>query len=142
MRKINWQLMIVVPMFSMLLCIVMLSGCRSPITAGTKVVSYPSTEVHHQSRMVKNKIEITEYNVSEVNDLMRVQISAENLTREDFQFEYRFRWFDDEGFEQKTQLSTWNSVHSVAKGTIYLEGIAPNEDVADYEFIIRFPDRW
>lgn len=111
-------------------------------TAGIKVVSYPSEKISTDYLLVAMKLKVTDIRKDYVNDILRVQITALNKTTNDLQFEYRFRWIDSKGFEVRTGLSTWNSVYSVAKDTINMSGVAPNKDVTDYEFIVRFPDRW
>ncbi len=111
-------------------------------TAGIKVVSYPSEKVIKNSLIVASKIKITDIRKDIVNELLRVQITAKNKRDQDFQFEYRFRWLDAKGFEVRTPLSTWNSIYSIAKDNINMSATAPNKDITDFEFVVRFPDRW
>jgi len=100
------------------------------------------TEMVEESSLVASVLRITLASVDEVNGLMRVQISAYNVTREDFQFEYRFKWMDEQGFEIPTPLDNWNSAYSIARDNLRMNGVAPNERAKQFEFLVRFPDRW
>jgi len=135
-----------IPLSGSLLVAVLLCGCFA-MTAGTVVETYPSTAVKEKSWLLAQKLEITRLDTQRVNDLLTVQIAAYNRTRHDWQFEYRFRWLKPGAaarsmIEEKTGLSTWNTVHSGARDVIRMSAVAPNRDVTDFEFMVRFPDRW
>jgi len=110
--------------------------------AGTKIVSYPYASITENSRLVANRLQITDLRKTTVNDLMKVQITALGVMSRNAQFEYRFRWLDKNGFEIKTPLSTWNTVACHAKDTINIMGIAPSGDATSFDLLIKYPDRW
>jgi len=118
-----------------------LTSCSTP-TAGTKVVSYPSAEVKENSLLMSNRIRVTDLRKTKVNDLTKIQITAENFTRHHFQFEYRFRWLDKDGFEVPSPLSTWVTVDSLAKDTFNMSGMSPTVTATDFELVVKIPDRW
>jgi len=122
--------------------IVCVAGCKTPFKAGTRIESYPSTQIIKNSRLVAKRLEVTSAvkGVTE-SGIMRVQIDALNRCGREFQMEYRFRWLQKEGFVEKTGLSGWNMVHVGARDTVHMSGIAPNDRVTDYIFVVRFPDR-
>jgi len=111
-------------------------------TAGTRVKSYPSDTLIRNSRLLADKLEVTDCRKTRVSNLMKVQVTARNRSREDLLFEYRFRWLDANGFEIRTQLSNWNTIECVAKDTMNMTGVAPNAKAEDFELLVRFPQRW
>ena len=136
----------IIPLGGSLLMAVLLCGC-SAMTAGTVVETYPSTVIKEKCWLLAQKVQVTRVDSQRVNDLLNVQITAYNRTRHDWQFEYRYRWLKPGAaagsmFEEKTGLTTWNTVYSGARDTIRMSAVAPNSDVTDFEFMVRFPDRW
>lgn len=111
-------------------------------TAGTQIKSYPSDRLVRNSRLLADKLRVTDSRKTKVNDLMKVQVTARNTTREDLLFEYRYRWLDANGFEIRTPLSNWNTIECVAKDTMNMTGVAPNAKAEDFELLVRFPQRW
>ena len=144
--KINKSLLLLpILLFSLLLV-----SCVSSPTAGTRVISYSSSQIEHDSWLVKRQVRIEDIKTDRKNGLLMVQIRAKFMARRgakllkpvgDKQFEYRFRWLDERGFQVKTGLSTWNTIMAVEKDVIHMNGVAPSENVVDFEFMIRFPDR-
>jgi uncharacterized protein YcfL len=81
---------------------------------------------------------VTEISAAKKNDLLQAQITAQNTTTRDCQFEYRFRWLDKNGMEVSTTMATWVQVGVSAKEKALMRGIAPSKDVEDFDFIVRF----
>jgi len=120
-----------------------LAGCASPWTAGTRIVSHPGVTITKNSRMVAKRLRVTDVDRGTTdNGFLKVQIEAENTTGEDWQLEYKFRWILPDGFEEKTMLSTWRTVRCDARDLVKMSGVAPNGRVTNFEFVVRFPDRW
>jgi uncharacterized protein YcfL len=115
------------------------AGCA--MTAGTRVESYPGTQITPTSWLVKRNLQVDAAVTDRVNGLLRAQIDAVSASRKPLQFEYRFRWLNDQGIELEGGLTTWQSMFVAARDKIHMQGVAPNKDVTHYEFVVRFPDR-
>ena len=72
--------------------------------------------------------------------LLAVEASFQNQRKSQYDFVYRFIWFDANNLTVKTRLSEWKSLRVQAKGFATLHGIAPNERVARYRLEIYSQD--
>lgn len=75
-----------------------------------------------------------------VSGLLEVEASFQNRRQDQYNFVYRFIWFDENNFTITTRLSNWKSLKVQAKGFATLRGIAPNERVARYRLEIYSQD--
>jgi uncharacterized protein YcfL len=131
MNKFAWLLGV------LLAGVVLAAGCRTP-SAGITVESYPRNKISVNSKLFGGWMAVTEISTAKKNDLLQAQITAQNTTTRDCQFEYRFRWLDKNGMEINTTMSTWVQVSLSAKEKALMRGIAPSKDVEDFDFIVRF----
>lgn len=118
------------------------AGCASPKTAGIKVESYRADKITVQSYLVGRRVTVTDIRKDVVNGLLKAEVTAVNNSTADLMFEYRFRWLAANGMEIKTGLATWTSVHAVARDTFAMSGVAPSAEAKEFDFVVRFPDRW
>jgi len=109
--------------------------------AGTRVYSCHSSQCVAESELVAQKLQVREYIQDQVNGLMRVQMTVENISKRDLQFEYRFRWLDAKGFEVKTNMDKWSLVWTTARDKQRIQAVAPSPLAVDFDFVIRFPNR-
>ncbi|MBU4198751.1 MAG: YcfL family protein [Verrucomicrobia bacterium] len=116
---------------------VLTTGCRTP-SAGVTVESYPHNKISVNSKLFGGWMTVTEISAAKKNDLLQAQITAQNTATRDCQFEYRFRWLDKNGMEVSTPMVTWVQVSVSAKEKALMRGIAPNKEVEDFDFIVRF----
>ncbi len=115
----------------------LVAGCRTP-SAGITVESYPHNKISVNSKLFGGWLTVTEMSTAKKNDLLQAQITAQNTTTRDCQYEYRFRWLDANGMEIPTAMAGWVQVSVSAKEKALMRGIAPNREAADFDFIVRF----
>lgn len=123
---------------------VVLTGCRTP-SAGIRVDSYPSTQITVGSKAFAKYLEVASYSATRRNDLLQVQLTVLSRTRRDVQFEYRYRWLNKAGMQVDSGTSTWIPASISAKEKVMLNAIAPNREVDDFVWdirFVRFSDRW
>lgn len=126
-----------IPLVVVLFCTGILASCRT-LSSGITIESYPETKITINSKMVGNRLQVLEYNAGKQNNLLQVQISAQNVTRKDLSFEARFQWLDKDGMVIESPITTWTPVNVSSKEMAHMKGIAPAEDVVDFKFIVRF----
>jgi len=112
-------------------------SCRTP-SAGITVDSYPSTQITVDAKMVGRRIKVVEYNARKRDGQLQVQITAQNVTKKDCQFEYRFQWLDKDGMSVDTTTTVWQPASISAMEKAFLKGMAPTRSVEDFVFIVRF----
>lgn len=120
-----------------------LTACVSPPTAGTVIRSHPRDNIRENSPLVAKYIMVLNIKYDrEINDLKRVQIQVGNVSRRAIDFEYRFRWFDENQYEIRSISSHWRTAHMSSRDTHNIQAVAPNPQVTDFELMIRYPDTW
>ena len=116
---------------------VLVAGCRTP-SSGITVESYPRSKITVNSKMVGNRIEVVEYLAAKVNDQLVLQMSVQNTTQKDLQFEYRVEWKDKAGLLMDTPLTTWIPFSVSGKEKASLKAMSPSSKAEDFTFIVRF----
>lgn len=119
-----------------LLAVLPLAGCRTP-TSGITIDSYPRTAITVNSKMVGSRLSVKEVNVVKQDDLMVAQVTVQNVTQRDLQFEYRYRWLDGAGMEVDTRTATWVPLGVTAREHQMMRGVAPTARAEDFIVDIR-----
>ena len=114
------------------------AGCRTPPSAGITVETYPQNTMRVNSRILGGWLSVVDVNTVKKNDLLAGQVAAQNTTKKDCQFEYRFRWLDGDGLELTTTMSVWTPVSVAAMEKKMMQGIAPSKNAANFIFDVRF----
>jgi len=78
-----------------------------------------------RSRMVRN------------GDLLEVSLTLTNLTSRDKAVQYRFSWFDSDEFEVEAGVEAWTPVNLHGKGSVSVNGVAPNSAVKSYRLNVK-----
>ena len=120
-----------------ILVVIPLSSCRTP-SAGIVVENHDSTTITVNSKVVGQKAQVLAYNVGRKNDLLLAQITIQNVTRDDLQFEYRFRWQDKDRMELDVVKPIWIPVSISAKDQVRLNAVATNKAADGFDFQIRY----
>lgn len=133
--------------FSLLVMTALLtcSACKTP-SAGITVESYPGRKITVNSLIVGDRLTISEYNVQRTDlGYLRAQIKARNTTNNNYRFEYKYVWYDADGFEIRTALSSWVPVWSSAQSEAIMGAVAPSKQAEAFTFQVRPPKgraRW
>lgn len=124
---------------------VMSASCRLT-SAGLTTKTYPKTSLTINSKIVGQRLSVLECIARKTEaGILQGQVTVQNTTRKDCQFEYRYRWLDKDGVEIESGLSTWMQVSVSSKEEKMLKGIAPNNKAEDFVMDVRFnrtSDRW
>lgn len=118
--------------------LIALGSCRTPPSAGITVETYPQNKMQVNSRILGGWLSVVEVNTVKKNDLLVGQVTAQNSTQKDCQFEYRFRWLDGDGLELTTIMSVWTPVSVAGMEKKTMQGIAPAKNAANFVFDVRF----
>lgn len=116
----------------------LIAGCIS--SAPQEVIKDGSTyEVRSNSMTLGNAIRLTRRNTAlNSNGFMQAQIEAVNLTGKDIQFQYRFRWMDENKMLIDSAVTMWKPVAVGAKSTEFFTSTAPTIQARDFWMEVRF----
>ena len=118
---------------------VLLAGCSATNMAGQA----PDEQGEYQQVLVSNnsilhsRLRITELNKRQVGDLMQVQATLENQWKFQLDFQYRFKWFDADGFEINPEGQPWQQLVLAGRAEANVQGVAPNPTATSFEIWVR-----
>lgn len=69
--------------------------------------------------------------------LMRIGVEVQNTRSKSFRFNYRFDWFDGQGFPVNTPTTTMVSQQLEGGQILVLTSVAPNASVKDFRLSIQ-----
>ncbi|MDF1875245.1 YcfL family protein [Sulfurimonas sp. SAG-AH-194-I05] len=72
-----------------------------------------------------------------VYDLLDARVTIQSDSDTQHTLEYRFIWFDEEGFEMGKHLSKWKHVTIDAKDTVVVKELALTSKVDSFKFYLR-----
>lgn len=125
-----------------MLAVAGLTGCRatSGIEASGKV-----SEVGLEKKIVINnrglskEIEITDIKSTFVGNIMKVQVSLHSKDRDTVPVQYRFDWFDAQGFDLNANQA-WKPFLLYGKEVKVIQGVAPDQRAKEFKLKLRDPD--
>src|SRR5262245_10823842 len=66
-------------------------------------------------------------------NILKIQVDVTNLKTKSTSFNYKFNWYDPEGMQIDTALTTWQSQTIEGRETVTLTGIAPTPTAKDFK---------
>lgn len=128
--------------FAAMLVVVGLTGCRatSGIEASGKVDEAGfEKKIVINNRGLSKEIEITDIKSTFVGDIMKVQVSLHSKDRDTVPVQYRFDWFDAQGFDLNANQA-WKPFLIYGKEVKVIQGVAPDQRAKEFKLKLRDPD--
>lgn len=127
------------------LILALAAACNTSVNT-TKTPDRPSENFIPTEKIIMNPSLHADLRIERVREAMsgnlwRIQVDLTNTTGSDQEFQYRFEWFDAQGFLVDTPASTWLPRSIKAGETLAFNGVAPGPNVADFRFKITTIDR-
>lgn len=128
--------------FAAMLVVAGLTGCRatSGIEASGKVDEAGfEKKIVINNRGLSKEIEITDIKSTFVGDIMKVQVSLHSKDRDTVPVQYRFDWFDAQGFDLNANQA-WKPFLIYGKEVKVIQGVAPDQRAKEFKLKLRDPD--
>jgi len=119
----------------------LLTACS---TSGIEAIGTPEDPdvkkhllIHNDS--LANQVTISDMRSRTVHNgnLLEVSLTLSNLTNRDKAMQYRFSWFDGDEFEVEAGVEGWAPVSLHGKGSVSINGLAPNSSVKSYRLNVK-----
>lgn len=126
------------PMMALLLA-VMLAAC-SATNMGRMEVDEDGetiTKVYSSNSLLASRISVQDLKQKTVGDLLYVQANLENDWKFELDFQYKFKWFDKDGFEQAPEGQSWRQVVMAGRSQNSVQAVAPNPSAVRFEIWVR-----
>ena len=89
------------------------------------------------NQTLSRRFQIVDIDSRMVNNLMQAQVQIINKYDTDLRFEYKFQWFDNEGFEIAASNEHWTPVLVYGQEVKTLVGLAPKSSATKFKIHIR-----
>ncbi|MCG8393189.1 MAG: YcfL family protein [Pseudomonadales bacterium] len=122
-----------------LLVALLLAACSASNKAQIEVDEdgQPVTDVYSNNSLLGSRISIPDLKQKRVGDLLYVQATLENDWKFELDFQYKFKWFDADGFELAPESQPWQQVVMAGRSQNNVKGIAPNPSAVRFEIWVR-----
>ncbi|MEY1662850.1 YcfL family protein [Isoalcanivorax beigongshangi] len=112
------------------------AGCANkPVEEPLAVEDVAS--VRYETSSLSNKFEIDNVQRALAGNVLRAQVTLRNKSSFTVSYQYKFRWYDANGFEIQQQGEPWRPQVVAGKGETRLQGLAPNPAAARFEVWLR-----
>jgi uncharacterized protein YcfL len=136
-------------LWMLLICIAAFSGACAKTTVSNVAVGQITEgeegETLKKDYVIKDKTLAKEIQVVDVKarfqgDFLEGQAILSNLEKSTVPFEYRFEWFDAEGFPIESNVSLWKPDLLYGKETKWIKALCPVPNAKGFKVMIREPN--
>lgn len=116
-----------------------LSGCavNETATVTTSSAGEQSGVIVSNSGFLSANLRIADTKTGKAGDLMRVQATIENKSRNDASFQYKFKWLDKDGFEVSVGGRPWQPLTITAYESKAVQAVAPNASATTFQVLVQ-----
>jgi len=124
--------------------IFLLSACVNvpPVTSGIgseKLTLEQEYSEHLQihNKKLANQVHISEIKSRKKSDLLQINLSLTSTYKKSLQLQYKFQWFDQDGFIIEEAKSAWQplEIHGMQSKTV--ASLAPTSQVTTFKLYVR-----
>ena len=119
----------------LLLLSILLGGCATAHKSASNVYRSENNQYVVNSIPLDYKVTILGYRSKFKDNLLLASVDVRNNDQESYDLEYRFRWFDDSGFE--VQKTPWMALTLNAKELRSIQQIATTPKAETFKFYLR-----
>lgn len=121
------------------LCAFYISACTSSLTG--KVSEKADGEYDHlvqaENPVLRTRVSIVDMKTRKVGDLMTANASLRNRWHLTLDFQYQFRWYDQDGFEIDPGSRPWKKIKLAGKEDRTVQATAPNPTASSFKVFVR-----
>ncbi len=125
---------------AVLFCLV--AGCQSARVGMESAVEKTAPDKYaqylnvHSPRLAK-KVQIVDIRTREVGGLLQPNVTLYNRTKYPLQVQYKFAWFDKDGFEVDPEANPWQPLTLIGNETKAVQAAATNPSVRAFKLAIQ-----
>jgi uncharacterized protein YcfL len=95
------------------------------------------TKVYSSNSLLSSRISVEDLRQKRAGDLLQVQAVLENDWKFQLDFQYKFKWFDADGFELEPEAQPWRQVVMAGRSQNSVQGVAPNPSAVRFEIWVQ-----
>jgi uncharacterized protein YcfL len=93
-----------------------------------------------KDRSLAKEIEVLDVKARFVGDLLEGQAILHNKRKDTFEFEYKFEWYDSEGFPIESNVTLWTPDLLYGKDQKWIKAQCPKPGATGFKIMIREPN--
>lgn len=97
----------------------------------------PVTQIHSNNSLLASRLDVQTLRQKTVGDLLYVQATLENGWKFELDFQYKIKWFDEEGFELAPEGQPWRQLVMAGRSQNNVQSVAPNPTAVRFEIWVR-----
>lgn len=125
-------------LFSTMLVTASLIGCSSG-TVGSydKTDKGYETNINYNSTVLATRVKVSDIKTRRVDDLMQVSVDLHNHWDFTLDFQYKFKFFDKDGFEVGADTRPWSPIVLTGNETASVQAVAPNPSAQTFKIYVQ-----
>ena len=128
--------------------VALLAGCAAPNTTGITASAAPDGNGVYQqylqadnTRLARNLLLDNVRCDQTANGFLRARLTVTSARNKTMQIQYKFAWFDADGFEIDPDAETWRVLTLEGRDTRPVMGVAPSAAAESFRLRVREGDR-
>ena len=93
-----------------------------------------------KDRSLSKEIEVLDVKARYVGDLLEGQAVLHNKKKNTFEFEYKFEWYDSEGYPIESNVTLWTPSLLYGKEQKWIKSLCPKTGATGFKILIRAPN--
>lgn len=128
MRKLGWVLVL----------LTLLAGCSATNMAQQETHDGKvQTVLHSNNSMLSSRLKASDIISGKAGDLLRGQATLENRWKFRLDFQYKFKWFDAQGFELAPEGAPWRQLVMDGRSQANVQAVAPDPRAVRFEIWVQ-----
>ena len=122
---------------------IVLSGALSGCSAGATGTMKPAADnkyesvIEYSSVQIQSRLSIADIRARKVGDILQVGADLRNEWKWELDFQYKFKFFDKDGFEVNPGGRQWTPITITGNEVSTVQAVAPNPLAESFKIIVR-----
>ena len=99
-----------------------------------------ATYINASNPRLARRVAVTRVDRTEIGGLVKSAVTLTSRTSDTEALQYRWVWFDANGFEVNSSSQAWNPVLVYGKQTTSVQGLAPNPSAKEFKLHLRYQE--
>jgi uncharacterized protein YcfL len=125
-------------LISSIIAVCAISACTSG-TVGSlnKSDEGYTSNINYNNTMLATRLKVSDIKSRKVGDLLQVSVDLHNHWDFNLDFEYKFKFFDKDGFEVGNDSRPWTPILLTGNETASVKAIAPNPSAENFKIYVK-----
>lgn len=119
--------------------IIFIVGCSSGATGTLKPDENGefASFIEYNSAQIQSRLTIVDIRQRKVGDILQVSADLQNDWKWQLDFQYKFRFYDKDGFEVNPDGRQWAPIVITGNDIATVQAVAPNPSATSFKIIVR-----